>query len=100
MSLSFPVGLWIFQVMAVLATQKIIVGFERAAGLPACAFQSCRLDPRRQDGDDALRDIVLHCENILKVAIVALRPQVVAARPIDQLSADANSVAGATYTAL
>ena len=83
MCISLQVGLGTFQVMAVLATQQTIVGVKRAAGFPACSFQSSGLYPCRQHSDDALRDIVLHCKNIFQAAVVALRPHMVATLPID-----------------
>src|SRR5262249_31700958 len=69
-------------------------------GFATCSFQGRRPDSCRQHRHDALRDLVLHSENIFQAAIVALRPHVfAAARCIDQLNTNPNSIASAPYTA-
>jgi hypothetical protein len=50
---------------------------------------------RRGDGDrHGLRNLVLHHENVGEVAVVALGPDVLAGRGLDQLCGDADSIAG------
>ena len=50
--------------------------------------------------DDRLRDVLLNGEDISHLAIVLLRPEVIAVGDVDQLRGDANLVADLAYTAL
>ena len=51
-------------------------------------------------GDDRLRNLVLQREDVVEVAVVALRPQVAAGRAVDQLRGDAHALAGLAHAAL
>jgi hypothetical protein len=79
--------------MTVFPAQEVIISVQRAGSFAACSLQGRRLNPFRQHRDDALRDFVLNGEQVFKIAIITLRPQVLAASRVDQLSADANSLA-------
>ena len=52
-----------------------------------------------QRGDDGARDFVLHFEDILDVAVVGLRPDVIAVVRADQLCGDADSAARLAHAA-
>ncbi|HXX50651.1 MAG TPA: hypothetical protein VEI98_05120 [Xanthobacteraceae bacterium] len=81
------------QVVIILTAQEMIVGVQRVAGFAACPIECRRLNTFRQHRNDALGDFVLDGEQVGKIAIVTLRPQMLAAPRVDQLSADANSLA-------
>ena len=51
-------------------------------------------------GNDGLGDLVLHREDVLDAAIVALGPDVAAGRNIVELRGDAHTVAGLAHAAL
>src|SRR5256885_4467141 len=53
--------------------------------------------PHLQCADYCPRDVILNREHIARIAVVTVRPQTVAGRRVDELSADAKSVAGATH---
>ena len=59
-----------------------------------------RLDPPRQRGDDRGRDLVLDREDVLEVAVVALGPEVVVGRGVDQLHRDAHPLPDLAHAAL
>ena len=52
-----------------------------------------------QRGYNLLRDVVLNLENVREFAVVALGPEVPAARGFDELGGNANPVTGLTNTA-
>ncbi|MCY1305759.1 hypothetical protein D9M70_555830 [compost metagenome] len=58
-----------------------------------------RQEPHQERVHNVLRDFVLQLEDILKVAVVPLRPHVPAIRSIDELSRDAYSVSRSTHAA-
>ena len=72
--------------------QEQVVGLEvvGVAALDARALARGQVDLQR--GDDGARDLVLEVEDVLEVAIVALRPEVKAGRGVDQLRIDPDPV--------
>lgn len=98
MRFRFAVGVHSLQVMIVLAAQEMIIGVQRVAAFAACLIERRRLNSFRQHRDNALRDFVLDGEQVCKIAIITLRPQVLAACRIDELRTDANSAACAPDT--
>ena len=49
-----------------------------------------------QSLDDPGRHLVLHSENIFKIAVKAVRPKMISADGIDQLNIDAHTTGGTT----
>jgi hypothetical protein len=54
---------------------------------------------RAQFRHDRLRDVVLHGEDIVELAVVGFRPQVRVRGHLDQLRGDAHAVARLAHTA-
>ena len=52
-----------------------------------------------QLGDDRSRDVVLQVEDVLELAIVAFRPEIVSVFHVDQMRGDAQPVSGLLYAA-
>ena len=80
--------------------QVEVVGIEmgRAALLDRLFFLRQQLEFQRRD--DGLGDLVLQREDVVQVAVVALGPEVVVARRLDQLGGDADAPARAPHAAL
>ena len=55
---------------------------------------------RSQGADHGFSDVVLHGENVFQVAVIAVRPKILARLSFDQLRCDAHPLAGAAHTAL
>src|SRR5262245_26466693 len=59
-----------------------------------------RQKPDLEGRDDRLRDFVLEREDVGELAVVALRPDVIAPYPIDQLGSDAHAPTRLAHAAL
>ena len=64
-----------------------------------CAFTLELADFRFNGGGNGFADLVLYYENILKLTIVPLRPDMAATRAIDELGRDPQAIALASDTA-
>ena len=82
------------------AAQIEIVAFEFLRGLVPRPLELGLLEPRRDQADDAGRDLVLQAEYILELAFEPVRPDMGAARGLDQLTGNADPVAGPADAAL
>src|SRR5262249_41864053 len=97
-------GLRGFQVRGAWATHvptPTLVRFPRVESfrwLPDCARTLSLTHPRNDRGRNRLRDFVLHRENVRQTAVVPLRPQVIAALCLDELTCNANPIAAAADT--
>lgn len=56
-------------------------------------------NPGRDGADNAAGDLVLNGKNVLESAVVALGPDVMAARSVNKLRGDANAIAGLPHAA-
>src|SRR5262249_12901726 len=56
-------------------------------------------NPGRDGADNAAGDLVLNGKDVLKRAVVALGPDMVAARRVNKLRGDANAIAGLPHAA-
>src|SRR5215831_9459286 len=56
-------------------------------------------NPGRDGADNAAGDLVLNGKDVLKRTVVALGPDVMAARSVDKLRGDANAIAGFAHAA-
>src|SRR6188472_4046316 len=74
-------------------------GVEIVACLDPRAFTLGAAELRLDRADDRLRYLVLHGKDVGQRAIVAARPDVLAAAAVDQLGADTNLFAGAPHAA-
>src|SRR5437763_17220487 len=54
---------------------------------------------RRDRAGNASGDLVLDGKDVSQFAVVAIRPQMMASRCLDELCGDANAIAGASHTA-
>src|SRR5262249_37505174 len=83
----------------VVAAEDQIVGLEHAGrGLSeASSLGLGHLDGQR--ANDLLRDVVLHGEDVARVAVVALRPQVIARLRVHQLRGDPHAAARSLHAA-
>ena len=82
------------------AAQQEIVGGEADRRLAQRLPDLCILDPPDERRNDRRGDLVLDLEDLGSAAIVALGPEMRAARRLDKLGGDANTVAGAPNAAL
>ena len=82
------------------AAQEEVVGGEADRRLAQRLPEFCVLDPPDERRHDRRRDLVLNLEYLCQLAIVALRPDMRAARRFDKLGGDANAVARAPDAAL
>ena len=57
------------------------------------------IEVRLDRGDDALGDVVLHGEQVLQHAVVAIGPDVLAGLGFDQLAGDADAPVGHAHAA-
>src|SRR5206468_6760918 len=73
-------------------------GVRRAALLERPLFFRQELELERTY--DGFRNLILDRENVGQIAIVALGPQMIAGRTVDQLRSDAHATAGLAHTAL
>ena len=78
--------------------ESVGVGVARAALCDGLLLVRQQLESHRPD--DRLRDLVLQGEDVVQVAVVALGPDVIAARAFDQLGGDAHALAGLAHAAL
>src|SRR6185437_16984962 len=62
--------------------------------LPDGDIPAGALHPARQDGDDRPHDLVLHVEDVLELAVVALAPELISTLGIDKLDGDPQLLAG------
>src|SRR5262249_4606948 len=67
--------------------------------LAARALDLGRDNPGRDGADNVAGDLVLNGEDVLKGAVVALGPDMMAARGINKLCIDAHAVAGFAHAA-
>ena len=90
-----------FQILARLAArvafaaQVQIVRLQIFRGFDGQGFEFLRRERDAQGLGDFARNFVLHFENVLHFAVVALRPQWEIGGGVDQLRGDAQAVAGA-----
>src|SRR5215471_3012217 len=49
---------------------------------------------------DGMRDFILHCEDVIKLTVVSLAPQMMAESSIDQLRRDSDAIANLAHAAL
>src|SRR6478735_1157976 len=82
------------------AAQVEIVAVEFLRGLVPRPLELGLLKPRRDQPDNAGRDLVLQAEYISEFAFEPVRPDMRAGRGLDQLTGNADLVAGPTDTAL
>ena len=73
----------------------MLQGSPRACGEPVSAGSGNRAVKAAELRDNRLRNLVLHSEDIIEGALVALRPDVVAGRRVDELRGDAYPLAAA-----
>src|SRR5215472_7683468 len=73
-------------------------GVEAVRRLAHRAFLFGSSDCRSNSDRHCLGDLVLHRENVGEVAVITLRPNVIACLGLDQLCGDADAVAGLTQT--
>jgi hypothetical protein len=76
------------------------VGADEIAALPDGVEIFRGIELRLDCGDDGLGDLVLHCENVGEIAVVALRQNVAAGGDIVKLRCDAHSIAALANAAL
>src|SRR6516225_12033946 len=68
-------------------------GIEALGRLTLAAEMLGRVELRFDRRDDTLGDLVLHRENVDKIAVVTLRPDMIAGFGLDQLCGDAQPIA-------
>ena len=79
----------------ILARHQVeVVGFDIGGPALLDRLLLFRQQLQLERGDDRFRNLVLDRENVLEVAVVALGPDMVAARAVDQLRVDAHPPAG------
>ena len=82
------------------ALQQVIVGRQDLRRLAFRALQNVGFDAPDQGGDNGPRDLVLDREDVLHVAVIALRPEMGPGLRVDQLDGYAHTVHRAPDTAL
>jgi hypothetical protein len=87
-------------VMQHLGGEHAFVGRHVVGGLADGALLGHRLQPAGQRRNDRGRDLVLDGEDVLELAVVALRPDVPVGLGVDELDGDAHPVARLAHAAL
>ncbi len=82
-----------------LAAQVQVVGLQVVGRLGGDRLLLLRGERDAQRLGDLARDLVLHLEDVLHLAVVALRPEREVGARVDQLGVDAQAVAGAAQAA-
>ncbi len=77
-----------------LAAENMLVCIKVAGGTTAQAIRFAVLQPAGDRRHDCSRNFILKREHIDKIAIIAIRPQMIARRGADQLSGYAYPVRG------
>jgi hypothetical protein len=67
--------------------------------LRPCPLALCLAELGLDRADQCCRDFVLHGEDVFQVPVVALRPDMIARGPVDQLRSDTNAIACLAHAA-
>src|SRR4051812_7628629 len=73
-----------------LAPQEVIVGLQTSR-LPFHPLYFCPIQGRRYPGNHPARDLILKVEDIFKVAVEAICPNMSAIGSVDELAGDADA---------